>query len=267
MLVKRPSATIVNEPDIFRQMEYAGRVCTNTLHRMAENKALDFVTKRAQAKEFSVLEHAGIDVTNEMPKLDLLDEDSPEFGLVMSRAVLGGIRCSDLAQYSSHHRDPSTWADLPRDHTILTFDITCSRATAQQLERHRNLSFCERSLRYVKLSKDTFEMCTADPESNSNNRSFMKAAETALDCYLELLDSGYSADDARKVLPLGTATRVVVTAQWSWWLDVLSKRYHKRASREMILLMQALYKLMPEQIAHVVGNNLQKQFDEADRYV
>lgn len=45
MLVKRPSATIVNEPDIFRQMEYAGRVCTNTLHRMDENKALDFVTK------------------------------------------------------------------------------------------------------------------------------------------------------------------------------------------------------------------------------
>ena len=98
-------------------------------------------------------------------------------------------------------------------------------------------------------------------------QSIHEAAETALDCYLELLDSGYSADDARKVLPLGTATHVVVTAQWSWWYDVLSKRYHKRASREMILLMQELYKLMPEQIARVVGNNLQMQFDEADRYV
>ena len=31
--------------------------------------------------------------------------------------------------------------------------------------------------------------------------------------------------------------------------------------------MQELYKLMPEQIDHVVDNNLQKQFDEADRYV
>ena len=110
-------------------------------------------------------------------------------------------------------------------------------------------------------------MCTADPESNANNKAFMKAAETALECYLELLDSGYSADDARKVLPLGTATRVVVTAQWSWWYDVLTKRYHKRASREMILLMQELYKLMPEQIDHVVDDNMQKQFEEAARYV
>ena len=35
----------------------------------------------------------------------------------------------------------------------------------------------------------------------------------------------------------------------------------------MILLMQALYKLMPEQIDHVVDDNMQKQFEEADRYV
>ena len=35
----------------------------------------------------------------------------------------------------------------------------------------------------------------------------------------------------------------------------------------MILLMQELYKLMPEQIDQVVDNNMQKQFDEADRHV
>lgn len=232
---------------------------------MAENSALPFLQKRAKDREWSVFEHAAVIFNPDKIKFDLLPEETPEFGLVMSRAVLGDVRCSDVVQYCSKYRDNiEGLEELPRSKDTYTFIVTCSRATSQQMERHRNFSFCERSLRYVKL--EDFAICV--PKKDDLDIEFTMACENAYSVYSDLLRKGWSPDNARKVLPLCTETEVCVTAHLTWWYDMFSKRYHTKASNEFIKICQLIYKEMPEffkERAEKTG--LIEQFRKADTYI
>lgn len=257
-------------PTVSKHLEFCGRICYNSLDRITEDSSVPFVEHKVKAGHWSVLEHAGIDVSEEMPELDKLKENSPEFGLVMSRAVLGGIRYSDLIKYSSKYDtfQKALDANFKRDETLLSFDITSSRYISQQFERHRNFSYAEKSLRYVAIDADNFSIClptTIKDEAVLEN--LKKHVEDSVDLYKKIREAGNTKDDARSVLPMCTATRFVATGQLTWWIDFLTKRYDAAASKEMIKLCQYIFNELPESVQGYLKEKYNKQMEAADDWV
>lgn len=272
MKLSQTEAKLIWMPNVAEHMEYCGRICYNSFSRMTENSAVPFLEDKIKNKHWSVLEHAGIDISDGMPDLDKLMATSPEFGLVMSRAALGGIRYSDLLKYSSKYDTmEKALADksLQRDKMLLSFEIVSSRYISQQFERHRNFSYAERSLRFVSIDKDSFEAVL--PAGIRKNEELLKKVQPLLDRSVELYESmrskGLSKDDCRSVLPLCTATRFIATGQITWWVDFLSKRYIPAASKEMICLCKDIYRQLPSAVQNIVDKHNKEQMEEADEHI
>ena len=259
-----PTVTLYRNDDIYAHMEYCGRVCKASEHKMNANTTMPFLKKMVKAKHWGVLEHAGIDVRDNMPDLNKLQDVSPEFGLCMSRAVLGGVRISDLLQYTDLKLEDIE--AFPRDNSLITAEFSCSLATSHQLVRHRNFSFCQRSLRYtvpeeLNLVNPGFE------EGSEKYKRLVDSCEQAFSIYKQQLEAGVAPDEARYVLPMATATKLVMTGNLTWWFDFLCKRYYTGASDAMIWLAQQLFKLMPESIHRAAATTeIIERFKQVDDY-
>lgn len=135
------------------------------------------------------------------------------------------------------------------EHGTVTFFVTgVSRSLLAELTRHRHLSFSVVSQRYV----DANDLGIVRPpilEDLEDEGSEWDAAvrvldhvdHVTMDCYNALVEifvrNGYARKQAREaaraVLPNMTDTPLVVTGNIRAWRDVLSKRYHIAADREI----------------------------------
>ena len=114
-----------------------------------------------------------------------------------------------------------------------TFRITCSKAIANEIVRHRNFSFSQESTRYCNYSKEKFggDLLFIKPYWFGNNIqaenayiNFLKESEKT---YLELLQSGLKPEAARGVLPLDLKTDLIVTGtkeQWNTFIELRSAK-------------------------------------------
>jgi thymidylate synthase (FAD) len=137
------------------------------------------------------------------------------------------------------------------EHGSVTFYAEgVSRSLLAELTRHRHLSFSVVSQRYVDANAlDTIyppivaELATAEKSSawNEVNDILEEATDSAKVAYNALvtifLIQGYKRKEAREaaraVLPNMMDTPLVVTGNIRAWRDVLSKRYHIAADREI----------------------------------
>lgn len=103
-----------------------------------------------------------------------------------------------------------------------------------EITRHRLASFCVESQRYVCMDGEIAFVhplcCKSDHEADEYWRSCMKAAEQD---YHHLLRIGCKPQDARKVLPNSTATRIVMKANLRQWRHIFVLRTAKAAYPEM----------------------------------
>ena len=102
------------------------------------------------------------------------------------------------------------------EHASITFNLTTSRAIANQIVRHRVAAYCQESMRYVKLNRKDGGIPVIKPYNfdiwcNSAQATWHEAVCLAENMYESLLDMGIKAEDARGVLPLDTATVLVAT--------------------------------------------------------
>lgn len=102
------------------------------------------------------------------------------------------------------------------EHASITFNLTTSRAIANQIVRHRVAAYCQESMRYVKLNRKDGGIPVIKPYGfdcwgNDTTAIWHEAVCLAEDFYNELLARGIKAEDARGVLPLDTATVLVAT--------------------------------------------------------
>ena len=98
------------------------------------------------------------------------------------------------------------------EHVNFTFAVEgVSRALTHQLVRHRIASYNQQSQRYVKF-KDNFEYIT--PPSIEKDKDIRKKYNSLIssihDLYIEMLDGGIEAEDARYILPNASETIVPV---------------------------------------------------------
>jgi len=112
-----------------------------------------------------------------------------------------------------------------------SFEIICSRACHVQIIRHRTMSYLAQSQRYVKLG-GFLPVCVVDPITD-DERSFYEH------CYYEYqrrIEVGQKPERAREVLPNSTATRMIMTGNFTNWRRFLSARLDPHAQSEVRLV-------------------------------
>lgn len=130
------------------------------------------------------------------------------------------------------------------EHSSASFYVEgVSRALLLELERHRFLSFSVESQRYVDTEKSHPEPVippAVDPDSSAAGL-IRDAYDFALNDYSVLVrhlgEQGLKRKEAREaaraVLPNATPVDFLVTGNLRAWRDVLGKRWHQAADREI----------------------------------
>lgn len=127
----------------------------------------------------------------------------------------------------------------------VTVKVETSIAVSREWNRHAtSLAICEQSTRYCAYNKEKFggEITVVEPLwlkdvgpfDQSLYLSGLKNAETS---YLDLLESGIKAQDARGVLPLDTATTVFYTGFVDDWKHIFEMRTSNAAHPEIRRIM------------------------------
>lgn len=126
----------------------------------------------------------------------------------------------------------------------LTFCITTQISTSRELNRVSPNNIAERSTRYCS-SKDGLEICkpwwweekigsysVEEIAKLPNDHKVIAMAWHELEeSYMELLKCGMKPEDARGVLPLDTATKVVMTYSIREWKHIIDLRYYGKTGK------------------------------------
>ena len=107
----------------------------------------------------------------------------------------------------------------------MTVELITSRDVMAEITRHRLASFCIESQRYVNMEGNIAfiqpECYKAGDTASAFWRMHLVEAENA---YHKLLENGWSTQDARKVLPNSTATRIMMKANLREWRHIFALR-------------------------------------------
>jgi thymidylate synthase (FAD) len=116
----------------------------------------------------------------------------------------------------------------------MTVELITSRDVMAEITRHRLASFAIESQRYVCMKG---EISFIQPEcyipgdtASAIWRMTMAEAERV---YHKLLENGWLSQDARKVLPNSTATRIVMKANLREWRHIFGLRTSPAAYPEI----------------------------------
>ncbi|MBP3201291.1 MAG: FAD-dependent thymidylate synthase [Lachnospiraceae bacterium] len=106
-------------------------------------------------------------------------------------------------------------------------------STSRELNRTSPNNICEQSTRYCNFTQDKFDgkVKICEPwwfkdEENAIQNHYLRACDISTNVYRELINFGMKPQDARGVLPLDTATKVVYTYRIEEWKHILNLRYY-----------------------------------------
>ncbi len=141
------------------------------------------------------------------------------------------------------------------EHANITIRFICDRGVTHELVRHRLASYSQESTRYANYSKDKFgrEITVIKPlfwpEDSPEFEFWRSAMEQAEKVYMQLIDIGARAEQARAVLPNSLKTEIVMTCNVREWRHVIALRCSKAAHpqiREIMLpLLEELHEKLP----------------------
>lgn len=100
------------------------------------------------------------------------------------------------------------------------FHVVCTRAIANQIVRHRTLSFSQESTRFINLTKnnDNADICIYFSDSTKENVQYItmmeSVAKTSMEEYCWGISQQIRPEDARDCLPLGLKTELVVSGTY-----------------------------------------------------
>ena len=139
--------------------------------------------------------------------------------------------------------------DAMLEHSFLSAQFLTDRAIANELVRHRHFSFAQESTRYVNASKQGFEFILPEGLTKEQDvlirASCIEAAER-YDSLVRMFDT--KPEIARSVLPLCTATTLVVSGNFREWRHCFKLRCDKHAHPQMRALMTPLLEELKEKV-------------------
>ena len=135
----------------------------------------------------------------------------------------------------------------------MTAEFICSRAIANEIVRHRVMSFIQESQRYCAYNSDKFENSVKfikptwindldKPYSKmlDSTRCWYRNMKTCELHYFKLLNAGIKPQFARGVLPNDTATKIYVCGFESDWNHFFDLRCSQRAHPDLKILADNL---------------------------
>jgi thymidylate synthase (FAD) len=132
------------------------------------------------------------------------------------------------------------------EHGVCTVRFVCDRGVSHELVRHRLAAYSQESTRYANYAREKFgrEITVIKPcfwaEDSRMYVKWREAMEQAEIAYMQLLDQGAKAQEARSVLPNSLKTEVVMTANLREWRHVLKLRCSRPAHPQIRELMLPL---------------------------
>lgn len=252
--------------------EYAARICYRSdTHDRGPEARKKFLTGLANRKHGTPFEHAWLN----MNKQDFTKEEFGNIGLIISSGDLNSVFPVDELLYdegtqtvTANMRTLLRMFGIDRTFQLMdkawscttgvhTFEIITSRAIGNQLIRHRALSFVQawqlpepsinqESLRWVRM--DDPVVCLSEGYQKELNQDpgamhiWRASCQRSFEAYSELVSKGYKKELARTVLPLATATRILMTAPINVWYEFLKLRLEKGAEPMMQELAESIYK-------------------------
>jgi len=119
-----------------------------------------------------------------------------------------------------------------------------SRAAANQLTRHRLASFVQESQRFVDVrDRALVRPPTLTEEQWEKARALHRRA---VELYEELIAQGVPKEDARYILPIGTETRLVISANFREWRHIIRLRGAKAAQWEIRRFAREALRILQE---------------------
>lgn len=111
----------------------------------------------------------------------------------------------------------------------LTFCITTQISTSRELNRVSPNAIAERSTRFCILTDglEIVKPCWWDDVNRRIDKiRYEGAVNQAELCYRYMIDNGMKPEDARGILPLDTATKVIYTYSVQEWKHIIDLRYY-----------------------------------------
>lgn len=208
--------TPIDREAILKKIELCGRVCYKSEEKITNDSASKFVEQVRSRKHFSVLEHE-----------------------------------------------------------IITVKIVCDRGVSHELVRHRIASFSQESTRYCNYSKDKFDnqltfiipvwsriVPGCYQRDDINNCKLLITDELSPGdiwyyqmllseiSYKNMIDKGWTPQQARSILPNSLKTEIVITANLREWQHIFYLRCdqaaHPQMREIMIPLQEEFRKYLPE---------------------
>lgn len=139
---------------------------------------------------------------------------------------------SDIRKYEISENEFSKYApSLVR----FTFIITTSIKVSRELNRVSPNNIAEQSTRYVNfLGKygDVVVCRSVDSHlSDDNKKLIYDYLKKETDIYRNLIENKIAPEDARRILPLDTATRCAYTYTLDEWKHILDLRYYEKTGK------------------------------------
>lgn len=255
MKLINPSFEIIEQgttlPEIYQHIEKCGKICYKSEHTIKEGSAEKFFNMIKDKGHLSVFEHGTIylDFTAEYPYEKYIKNS---YSKVYKNTLENGWNFPHLYVTTNMRviiengweNDLKYLCKPTKYHEKrVTIKFTCSRGISHELVRHRVFSFSQESQRYCAYNKDQFgsEITFIKPLwyeqegdlDSSNYPDYGYSLLYAENRYLDLLENGLKAQEAREVLPNSTKTEVMMTGFISDWQHFFKLRTDKSAHPEM----------------------------------
>lgn len=159
----------------------------------------------------------------------------------------------------AHLMDSGHWGPFEHPQAVVAIEGV-TRVLTHQLVRHRHFSYDQQSLRYVEVEnvEDVFEQFQlpkfrgedfdVDREGVHELRDpdrveklYRDAYQDASAYYQMLLDQGVPREQARKVLPMGTKTNIVMSGNARAWMHILHVRTRADVQGETRRCAEAIF--------------------------
>lgn len=141
------------------------------------------------------------------------------------------------------------------DKTLIrfTFCITTSIKVSRELNRVSPNNIAEQSTRYVNFLSKNGGVAVCDSVDDHltaiDKAVFAEELTQITDWYNAHIESGLKPEDARRILPIDTATRVVYTYNFREWSHILDLRYFEttgKAAPDAKLIGKIVYDIFKE---------------------
>ena len=223
--------------DIYKSIELAGRVSHKSEDKITETSAKDFVGRMLNMKHLATCEFGTVYL--------YIDYHNPSFGKIVdkynnneySKCIIDTV-LPNKTYISNNNRVliENNWLDdlkylcepTEYHHKRYTVKFILDRAIANEFVRHRKFSFLQESTRYCRYSSDKFngeltfiQPCWLNEEmlklygpyhtvvrDKSSESIFIANLNNAERDYIDLVKSGWKAEEARNILPLSLKTEL-----------------------------------------------------------